>query len=52
MMRGWIGDDPNPEYSRLDGMDGLGEWTTTPGGGLINQPAFDQLAHRMFGEAA
>lgn len=57
MIRAWIArhiiaDEPRPEYSRLDRMDGLGTWTTTPAGGLINQPAFDQMAHRLFGEAA
>lgn len=24
-MSHWIADDPNPEYSRFDRMDGLGE---------------------------
>lgn len=49
-FRGLIADDPSPEYSRLDNMDGLDEWTVTPGGGLINKTAFDYMAHEMFGD--
>lgn len=50
IRRNVIDTDPNPEYSRLDNMDGLNEWTRTPGGGLINQTAFDHMAHAMFGD--
>lgn len=39
-FRGLIGDDENPEYSRLDNMDGL----------IRDPEAFDYLAQRLFGD--
>lgn len=55
MIRAWIArhiiaDDPHePEYSRLGRMDGL---VQQPSGLWIDEECFDQMAHRMFGEAA
>lgn len=45
MIREWvaglIGDDPNPEYSRLDLMDGL---VQQPSGLWIDPERFDEMA--------
>lgn len=44
------GPDFDGRYYADDEADGLNEWTRTPGGGLINQAAFDHMAHAMFGD--
>lgn len=38
-FRGLIADDPSPEYSRLDRMDGL----------IRDPEAFNALAHQLYG---
>lgn len=35
-MSGWTGVDPNPEYSRLDRMDGLPRMTSTDASALLD----------------